>query len=48
MGITHTEVMEIIGALVAIVLWLSIISHQLIKIIKLLKDWSKKDGANSD
>ena len=44
MGITHNEVMAIIGALVAIVLWLSIISHQLIKISKLLKDWRKDHG----
>ena len=44
MGITHTEVMAIIGLLVAQVLWLSFIDFQLIKIIKLLKDWRKEDG----
>jgi hypothetical protein len=44
MGITHNEVMAIIGLLVATELWLSIISHQLIKISKLLQDWRKDNG----
>ena len=44
MGITHDEVMVIIGAFVAIGLWLSIISHQLVKISKLLQDWRKDHG----
>lgn len=44
MGITHDEVMAIIGLLVAQVLWLFFIDFQLVKIIKLLKDRRKDHG----
>lgn len=48
MGITHNEIMAIIGALVAIALWLSIISHQLSKISEAMNKRSNKDGTISN
>ena len=42
MGIIHTEVMIIIGVLIAQTLWLSFIDFHLIKVIEFFVNWTRK------